>query len=175
MNRRGLGRRLIFAATVVAVAAACSAGVPSASPSPPSPASTLVLPPGFPIGSWSATITAEDLLAVDRADLATIGMSEGDLVKENSGTFTTTFAADGTWTTVQATDQAVKWPVFRGTFAPVGTDGITQTTAFPPEFEGDEVVLTWRVADGLLYLSLVEPPDPILRVTTEAHPWSPAT
>lgn len=172
-------RRVIALLALATLVAGCSGTVsqPAASAAPTASASgtAIELPDGFPIGAWSTTITSEDLRAVDRAELAKIGMSEEDLVKENAGTFTTTFAADGTWTTVQKTDQPVKWPIFRGTFTPVGTDGFDQATSFPTDFAGDVVRFKWRVEDGLLHLAVPDPPDPILGVITEAHPWSPAT
>jgi hypothetical protein len=163
-----------------ALVAACSTGgsAPSAAGSAAaaeSPGgSAVALPTGFPVGAWTTTITAEDLEAIGDDILANIGMSRKDLVKENSGTFTTTFGADGTWSTVQDTDQPVKWPVFRGTFTPVGDDAFDQATSFPPDFAGDVVRFTWRTADGKLHLTVPDPPDPVLPVITESHPWSPA-
>jgi hypothetical protein len=168
-----------FALLLAAIALACSSGAATSAPlgsatSTESPAgSAIELPAGFPIGTWTTTITAEDLLAIDPADLAAIGMSEQDLVKENAGRFSTTFAADGTWSTLQESDQPVKWPVFRGTFTPVGADAFDQVTTFPPDFAGDVVRFNWRIDDGLLYLTVPEPLDPIMPIVTEAHPWSP--
>lgn len=182
MNTRRRDRTAVGLAVVVAAAlvAACSTGgtVPSAAISAPAAASAgasaVALPAGFPVGTWTTTITAEDLEAVGDDFLTNIGMSRTNLVKENSGTFTTTFGADGTWSTVQDTDAQVKWPVFRGTFTPVGNDAFDQATSFPPDFAGDIVRFTWRTADGKLHLTVPDPPDPILPVITEAHPWSPA-
>jgi hypothetical protein len=174
-------RIAIAVAAIIATAtvAGCSSGLtPSTAASPSTAAapsgSAMALPAGFPIGTWTTTITAEDLEKVDDGFLSSIGMSRENLVKENSGTFTTTFAADGTWSTVQDTDQPVKWPVFRGTFTPVGDDAFDQTTSFPPDFAGDVVRFTWRTADGQLHLTVPDPPDPILPVLTESHPWVPA-
>jgi hypothetical protein len=176
-------KRSTYLATLVVIAtmalAGCSAGTP-ATAAPASAAaspngSALALPSGFPVGTWTTTISAEDLAKVSDESLAEIGMSRDNLVKENAGVFTTTIAADGTWSTVQDTDQEVKWPVFRGTFAPVGNDAFDQTTTFPPDFAGDTVRFTWRIEDGRLILAVPEPPDPVLPVLTAAHPWSPAT
>jgi hypothetical protein len=164
----------IAATLFAALIAGCSATGSSGEPSTPSTASSVAIPAGFPIGTWSTTITADDLEAVSDEDLATIGMSRANLVEENSGTFTTTFGADGTWSTVQETDQPVKWPIFRGTFTATGDDSFDQVTAFPPDFAGDVVRFTWRIEDGLLHLQVVNPPDPVLPVLTESHPWSPA-
>jgi hypothetical protein len=182
VNRRRMARPTVGLAVVMAAAlvAACSTGgsAPSAAASAPAAASpggsAVALPAGFPVGTWTTTITAEDLEAVGDDFLTTIGMSRTNLVNENSGTFTTTFGADGTWSTVQDTDKPVKWPVFRGTISPVGDDAFDQVTSFPPDFAGDVVRFTWRTADGKLHLTVPDPPDPILPVVMEAHPWSPA-
>lgn len=164
----------LIAASVSACGSAGTVTSAAVSP-PPSPAgSALALPPGFPIGTWTSTITAEDLEAVSDESLATIGMTRDNLVNENAGTFTTTFAADGTWSTVQDTDRPVKWPVFRGTLSPVGDDAFDQVTTFPPDFAGDIVRFTWQTVDGQLLLTVPDPPDPVLGVIMEAHPWSPA-
>lgn len=174
MMEAGFRRRMIVLVALATLTTGCSAGAQTGSRQPSVPSATpLALSAGFPIGTWTTTISAEDLRAVDPTALAGIGMSEEDLVRENAGTFTTTFAADGTWTTVQKSDQLVKWPVFRGSFVPVGTSAMIQTTTFPPEFNGDAVEYTWRVENGLLYLAIPEPPDPVLAVVTAAHPWSP--
>ncbi len=174
---KGFATWALVVATIALVG--CSAGTPatgaSASATGAPNGSALALPSGFPIGTWTTTITAEDLEAVSDEALAVIGMSRDNLVKENAGVFTTTFAADGTWSTVQDTDRETKWPVFRGTFIPVGADAIDQVTTFPPDFAGDVVRFTWRTEDGRLILAVPEPPDPVLPVVTEAHPWSPAT
>jgi hypothetical protein len=164
----------LLATLLAALIAACGATGSSAESSAPSTASSVAIPAEFPVGTWSTTITADDLEAVNEEDLATIGMSRADLVKENSGTFTTTFGADGTWSTVQETDQPVRWPIFRGTFVATGDDSFDQVTTFPPDFAGDVVGFTWRVEDGMLHLQVVNPPDPVLPVLTESHPWSPA-
>jgi hypothetical protein len=166
---------LTIAALVAAggLTACSNAATPSTAPSSAAGAS-VTLPAGFPVGTWSTTITEEDLEQVDDAVLSSIGMSRANLIKENTGTFTTTFGADGTWSTVQDTDQPVKWPVFRGTFTPVGDDAFDQSTSFPPDFAGDVVRFTWRLADGQLHLTVPDPPDPVLAILTESHPWVPA-
>jgi hypothetical protein len=168
--------RGLLIGTLAAVLAACSAS-PTTGGSSAGAASAatsgIALPAGFPIGTWTTTITEADLQAVSDEALAAIGMSRQNLVMENSGVFTTTFGADGSWSTLQATEPAPKWPVFRGTFVPVGADAIDQTTTFPPDFAGDVVRFTWRIQDGQLHLTVQDPPDPVLPVLTEAHPWSP--
>jgi hypothetical protein len=174
---KGFATWALVVATIALVG--CSAGTPatgapaSATGSPAG--SALALPSGFPIGTWRTTITAEDLAAVSDDALAGLSMTRDNLINENVGVFTTTIAADGTWSTVQDTDRDVKWPVFRGTYTPVGADAFDQVTTFPPDFAGDTVRFTWRTEDGRLILAVPEPPDPVLPVLTEAHPWSPAT
>lgn len=176
--------RFAVRVSVMLIAAAIVTGCSNASPgstggsasaAPAASGSPIALPAGFPIGAWTTTITAEDLAAVSDESLATIGMSRDSLVKENSGVFTTTFAADGTWSTVQDTDVPVKWPVFRGTYTPAGDDAMDQVTTFPPDFAGDVVRFTWRIEEGRLHLAVQDAPDPILPVITGAHPWSPVT
>lgn len=171
---------LVAVFIAAAIVTACSNASPAASGGSVATAaavggSAIALPAGFPIGSWTTTITADDLAAVSDESLAAVGMSRDDMVKENSGTFTTTFAADGTWSTVQDTDVPVKWPVFRGTYTPTGDAAFDQVTTFPPDFAGDVVRFTWRTEDGRLHLAVEDAPDPILPVLTEAHPWSPVT
>ena len=176
-HRAATAPAMLFIA--VAILTACSSATPGstavpASAAPAASGSAIALPDGFPVGTWTTTITEEDLAAVSDDSLATIGMSRDNLNDENTGVFTTTFGPDGTWSTVQDTDRPVKWPVFRGTFTPVGEDAFDQVTTFPPDFAGDVVRFTWRTADGKLHLTVPDPPDPILPVLIEAHPWSPA-
>jgi hypothetical protein len=172
-DRITIGFALILGAA--AILSACTAGAPGSTSGATAVASgsAIALPSGFPVGTWTTTITAEDLAAISDESLATIGMSRDNLVKENTGVFTTTLAADGTWSTVQDTDAQLKWPVFRGTFTPVGDDAFDQVTTFPPDFAGDVVRFIWRAEEGQLHLTVPEPPDPVLGVITQAHPWSP--
>ena len=166
----------LAAATVVAGCGAGSdriAGAPGSAPAA-STATAITLPEGFPVGTWTTTITADDLAAIDDATLANLGMSRDNLIRENAGTFTLVLGADGTWSALQKTDVPVKWPVFKGTFMPVGDDAFDQLTTFPPDYAGDVVRIEWRTADDKLMLTVPDPPDPILPVTMGAHPWSPA-
>ena len=123
------------------------------------------LPEGFPLGSWTTTITEEDLRAA--------GMTDDGLIAENTGVFVTTYSGDGTWSTAQTTDVPIKWPLFQGTYTVAGDGLIDQTTTFPPEYAGDVVRFTWRIEDGALILGVPEPPDPVLPIMTETHPWQP--
>jgi hypothetical protein len=169
--RRAVGALAIVAAIFAACSTTPGATSRTSGPSPAdsvaSPSSTIGLPDGFPIGSWTTTLTEADL----RAGGIT---SEGEL-GENAGVFTTTFAADGTWTSTQDTDAAVKWPVFRGAWTATGADSFSQRTDFPADFAGDVVDFTWKVEGGDLLLEVVNPPDPILPIVVETHPWKPAS
>lgn len=152
---------------VAALALGCSAG-PAASPSPASvapSASAISLPAGFPLGTWTSTI--------NEADLELAGLTGGE-VGENSGVFTLTLLADGTWSMAQDTDAPIRWPVFRGTFIPTGPNRMEQVTTFPPDYAGDVVSFDWALDDGNLLLEVVDPPDPILPIVIESHPWAPA-
>jgi hypothetical protein len=117
------------------------------------------------VGSWTSTITADDLRAS--------GLTDEGTLAENVGTFTMTFGADGTWSTSQEADVPLRWPVFRGTMVATGPDSFRQTTTFPADFAGDVVDFTWSIEDGALVLHVVNPPDPVLPVVTESHPWQP--
>jgi hypothetical protein len=132
--------------------------------SPPAPSGS-PLPDGFPLGSWTTTLT--------EADLRAAGMTGAAELTENSGVFTMTLAPDGTWTTAQETDSPIRWPVFRGTYVTTGPDTFRQLTTFPPDFAGDEVDFSWRIESGDLVMEVPDPPDPILPVIIEAHPWEP--
>ena len=160
---------------VAALVAACSttpglspiapAGqAPSAVPS--GAASAAAIPAEFPFGSWTTTITQDDLRAG--------GLSGDGLTGENMGEFTLTMAEDGTWTTVQVSEVPLRWPVFEGTWTATGPDGFSQLTTFPSDFAGDVVDFTWKIEDGSLILKVVNPPDPVLPVVMESHPWQPA-
>lgn len=168
MTIKRIYRHTLIAALAVLVMACTGGAGPSAPAAAPTvqPASLAALPGGFPVGSWTTTITEEDLRKA--------GMTDAGLIKENAGVFTTTFASDGTWSTTQTTDAPVKWPLFRGTFTVAGDGVIDQTTTFPPDYAGDVVRFTWRMENGALVLGVPEPPDPVLAILTETHPWQPA-
>jgi hypothetical protein len=169
-HSRAVGATVLLTAVLAAVLAACGASTAPATgvgSSAPSAAGSIELPADFPLGSWTSTIT--------EADLEAAGISDPNLLRENVGTFTTTFSPDGTWTTAQDTSEPVKWPVFRGTFRATGDGEMEQVTTFPPDYAGDVVCFTWRLEDGALILNLPEPPDPILPIVVESHPWERAT
>jgi hypothetical protein len=155
----------------VAIVAACSkppgsSSVAGGTEAPSVAASVAAIPAGFPIGAWTTTITEDDLKAADVTH-------EGELA-ENTGEFTLTMAEDGTWTTAQVTDAPIRWPVFEGTWVATGPDGFRQVTTFPTDFAGDVVDFTWKLEAGSLILKVVNPPDHILPIVMESHPWQPA-
>ncbi len=162
-------KRILRVAATLALAIAtiaCSASAsPASSTASAAPAAGASLPPGFPIGSWATTITPDDLRAA--------GLTEAAAIDENAGKFTLEMSDDGTWTTTQVTEVPVKWPIFRGTWVATGRDTFRQTTSFPADFADDVVDFTWRVDGGNLHLELPDPPDPVLPVIMESHPWTP--
>lgn len=159
MNRT-LTRTLAILGVAITIMGCSSSGSIS-----PAPSAGPSLPTGFPIGSWTTTITA--------ADLEAGGLSEPAAWPENSGVFTLEMAPDGTWTTTQESDAELKWPVFRGTWQATGDSTFRQTTTFPADFAGEVVDFVWRVENGNLVLELPEPPDPVLPIVMESHPWQP--
>lgn len=158
---------MIRAGALVATAAAFAlAGCASAPGAPPSAAASgIELPAGFPLGSWVVTITEQDLRDA--------GLTDAGLIKENAGTFTRTYAADGTWTIAQVTSEPIRWPVFSGTFRAIGPDRIQETTNFPDQYRGEVIMFTWQREGSGIRLTVVDPPDPILPITTETHAWQP--
>jgi hypothetical protein len=120
------------------------------------------------VGSWVTEITRDDL----RGE----GIDAEGLIDENSGRFTWTIEPDGTWSQVQESLDGVSIanPVFEGLYE-VDGDELIQRTTFPEQFAGDRLVFAWAIDDGRLRLDLTNPPDAILPVIMELHPWSPAT
>lgn len=161
----GRRHRTIGLLTLVLVALtldACATG-PASAPASSPPAPETSIPEGFPIGTWTSTISEDDLRAG--------GLTDPAALRENVGLFTMTLAADGTWTIAQQTDVPIRWPVFRGTWTPTGPNSFDQRTEFPPDYAGDVVGFTWQLDDDQLLLRIPDPPDEVLGVLTEAHPW----
>jgi hypothetical protein len=156
----GRAPRLGFATLALAALAAACGGVASASPT------GFPVPDDFPLGSWTVTITAEDLRAA--------GITDAGLINENAGVFTKTYNADGTWTVAQETDAPIRWPVFSGTYRVTGPNEFEELTRFPEDYAGDVVRFTWTRDGENVRFSVVNSPDPILPILTEAHPWQPA-
>lgn len=152
--------RGVVAALLFAVLAGCGAVGGSTSPTVPP------LPQDFPLGSWTVTITEQDLRDA--------GITDPGMLAENTGVFTKTYATDGTWTVAQETDAPIRWPVFRGTYQATGPNQIEEETTFPEDYAGDVVRFTWARDGANVRFMVVDPPDPVLPILTETHPWQPA-
>jgi hypothetical protein len=152
--------RAASAATLVILLAACGSlgGGPSAShwPTPP---------PGFPVGSWTTTITQADLRS---------GGLEGELVDQNEGEMVLTFNPDGTFQQVQTSTigVALREPIFRGHYAVTG-DEVRLNPEFPAHYaqEGVYDIVRWQLDGDLLHLTLAGEGDAIQVVVYGAHPW----
>lgn len=151
---------LATVAMVVAVVGACSGA--STVTGTGASASAAAIPEAI-IGTWTTTITETDLKAA--------GITAPAGLAENAGVFTMTLGQDGTWTTSQEADVPLRWPVFRGSYIATGPDSFRQTTDFPPDYAGDVVDFTWSTEGGALALKLPAPPDHVLPVLMETHPW----
>lgn len=118
------------------------------------------------IGTWQMTVTKDDLRQA--------GFTDPGLLNENSGRFTRTFLADGTWTSAQESldgSQVIN-PVWRGSYT-IDGDEMQAQIDFPMAYQGDRERYRWTVANGELRLTMLEPTDdPIARLLTEAHPWT---
>lgn len=165
-------RRLVAIALVAALSVGCSAGAttgPGAAASPLTSASVSsgspAAIPGAIVGSWVTTITEGDLRAG--------GVTDPGEVQENVGVFAMELGSDGTWSSTQVTPAPVRWPIFKGTLIATGPDSFRQVTTFPADFAGDSVDFTWSIKDGALVLHVQNPPDKILPIVTETHPWQP--
>jgi hypothetical protein len=171
-------RRCLFAGAILTgalVLAGCSTGTASS----PAPAATSVapsqsalgapLPSGFPlIGSWMTAITKDDLRAA--------GITDPGLLNENSGRFIWTFGQDETWTSIQQSldGSPVRAPVFRGHYYLEGPI-LVAVTEFPTEYRDNGLRYRWTYANGEIRFEILDPPDPMLPVVVEAHPWKPAS
>jgi hypothetical protein len=116
-------------------------------------------------GTWVTEITGDDLAAA--------GITDAGLVDENTGRFTTSFHEDGTWDQLQEslTGASVTHPVWKGTWT-VEDDELVQVTTFPPQYAGDRVRFTFSADGDTLRLRIQDPPDPMLPVVTDTHPWT---
>lgn len=146
-------------AAFAALVAACA--TPGAAPSPSAAAGLA----GHPlIGAWTVDVT--------KADFAAAGITDPNAQNENSGRFTWTFGADGTWTQVQESldDSPVMNPVFRGTYT-VENGNLVATTTFPPEYADAGLHYAWTFEGDEIRFDLLDPPDTTLPVIIETHPW----
>jgi len=144
------------------VATSSSPGAGASSAASPAAGGSFEIPAAL-VGKWTTTIT--------EADLRAGGITGQGELQENSGVFTTTFGADGTWSTSQVAPVTLRWPVFKGTLVALGPDSFRQVTTFPADYAGDSVDFTWSIKDGALVLHVVNPPDPLLPIVAETHPW----
>jgi hypothetical protein len=160
-----IGALVAILAVSVACAAPPVAGTPVASASRAAGSAGAGFPDGYPLGSWMMTLTEDDLRAG--------GLTRPGELTENTGVFTMTLTGDGTWTTAQVTDAPIRWPVFRGALTATGPNTFNQVTEFPPDFAGDSVDFRWHLDGDDLVLEVLNPPDPVLPVVMETHPWEP--
>ncbi|MEO7663889.1 MAG: hypothetical protein ABIV26_02095 [Candidatus Limnocylindrales bacterium] len=159
-------RRWVASALVAVALAGCSSG--GASPSA-GRASHAPAPSGFPmLGSWVTTVTKDDLRAG--------GISDPGLLNENSGTFTWTFEADGTWRSVQASldGSPVRAPVFSGWYV-VEAPGMRQVTDFPSQYAGEATVLAFEVDGASATVTVRDPADRVIELVVGSHPWTRAS
>jgi hypothetical protein len=163
-------RRLTAIALIAASVIACSTaatdtpGAGASTTASPAAASSLPIPGGI-VGDWTTTIT--------EADLRAGGVTGAGELGENAATITLHLGSDGTWSTSQVTDVPVKWPVFKGTLVALGSDSFRQVTTFPADFAGDSVDFTWSRQGAALVIHVQNPPDHILPIIMESHPWQP--
>jgi hypothetical protein len=146
-------------AVVALLFGACGGRIATASPGPGVPGDLPL------VGTWVTTIT--------KADLTAAGVTDPGLQNENSGRFTWTFVADGTWTSVQQSlDSApLNSPISRGTYTVSGGTFVA-VTLFPEEYRDKGLHYTWSVDGAGLHLDVLDPPDPMLPVVVETHPWT---
>lgn len=159
--------RLGAFAFMAVLLAACAR--PDATGTPAAGASHDPAPAGFPlIGAWTTTITRDDLRAG--------GVTAEGLLGENSGIFTWAFEADGTWRQVQIglDGSPLLNPVFSGYFF-VDGDVLVAVTEFPEQFADDGLRFEFEVDGDAATFDLLNPPDPMLPVIIEAHPWTRGT
>ncbi len=163
-SRSHLPRGIAASFVLIVVTLAGCASTSTQGSAAPTPGPSIDLPDGFPIGTWTVTITEADLRA---ANFTKVGE-----IAENQGTFTRVISPDGTWTITQDAPGPVRWPIFRGTFRPTGPNAFEETTTFPAEYAGEVVKFEYTVEGDELSLTLIEPTtDPLLRFQTEVHPW----
>ena len=107
-----------------------------------------------------------------RADLAAGGIADSATQNENSGRFSWTFAPDGTWTSIQQSLEGapINSPVFRGTYVVDGETLIAKTT-FPEQYADEGLHYTFAVTGDEVRFDLLDPPDPLLPIIVETHPW----
>jgi hypothetical protein len=164
-------RQIDLAATILGAALALAAcgGQAASTPGLSAATGTGASLAGRPlVGTWTTTVTKEDLAAG--------GITDPALQNENSGHFSWTFGADGTWTAVQQSldGSPITNPVFRGTYT-VDGDGLVMTTTFPTDYRDNGLHYTWAIAGNAIRFDILDAPDPLLPLVVEAHPWTRAS
>ena len=163
MRRRSGAIALIVLAISVA---GCGTPAPSNPPATTGAgASTPAVPADFPlIGTWVTSVTKDDLAAA--------GIADPRAQNENSGRFTWTFNADGTWTQVQESldGSPINSPVFRGTYAISGSE-LVATTQFPEQYADSGLRYTWELDGDAVTFDLLNAPDEVLPVIIETNGW----
>jgi hypothetical protein len=154
----------LLSSALAVVVMACGGGAPSsAGSSGGSPAVA-----GTPlVGAWTTSIT--------KADLSAAGITDPGLQNENSGRFTWTFAQGGTWTAAQESldGSPINTPVFRGTYT-VDHESLVATTTYPEQYRDSGLHYTFAIEGSSVRFDVLDPPDTILRVIVETHPWTRA-
>ena len=143
--------------------ASCTSGT---APAPtdtatPAPASTTVAAQG-PVGSWTSTVTKEDLLRV-------VPDFKENYLCENSGTFIWRFNADGTFEVDQTALPDCATPAnphIEGTWV---SDGNLVTFA---KGTPDEEVYEWAVEGDTLTFKYVSGGCPPCKAVNTANPWT---
>jgi hypothetical protein len=159
-TRTGIAATLVLAAGVAL--AGCAGVVSTATPAPTQTTAAAGASPL--VGSWRMELT--------KPDLANAGVSDPGLQNENSGRFTWTFAGDGTWTSIQESldGSLVMNPVFRGTYTVAGGTFVA-TTSFPEQYADSGLHYAFTIDGAALRLDVLDPPDPIVELIAETHPW----
>jgi hypothetical protein len=159
-------RSVLLAVVLLGGVAGCGQPSTTATAGAPSgPAGSGGIPSDHPlIGTWTMDLS--------RADLTAGGITDPGLLNENAGRYSWTFAADGTWTQVaESLDGApMVNPVFRGTYLFEG-DTLIATTTFPEQYVDSGLHYTWAIDGDEVRFDLLDPPDPILPIMIETHPW----
>jgi hypothetical protein len=119
------------------------------------------------VGAWTTSIT--------KADLSAAGMTDPGLQNENAGRFTWKFAQDGTWTSAQESldGSPINTPVFRGTYT-VDGQSLVSTTTYPEQYRDSGLHYTFSIDGSSVRFDVLDPPDTILPVVVETHPWTRA-
>ena len=153
---------LLAPAVAALIVGACGGPAPATPPTDPTPRES---GPHALVGSWTTTITKSDLEAA--------GLTEPGLLNENSGRFTWTFLPDGTWTSVQESldGSPIVSPVYRGTYTASAATFVA-TTEFPEQYRDSGLPYTWLLDGDELRLFVLDPPDAVMPVIVETHPWT---